>query len=324
MDAIDPYRVARRVGRSGLLPAELRSDLYEHPVHGVVTPAYLGVDPVAKRIAVAVALMGPRNALGGWASLLVQGNRWFDGRGPTGVDRDVLIHCLPGSQLRARDGITPNEGRVCPSELVDRGSYAVTSLARAAYDEMRMADDLRGAVVALDMAISTTSGVPHTTLDEVVVVVGAHHKTRGIAQARRALALGSDRSASPWETRTRLVAQLDVGIEGLLVNVPVFGPSGEFLGVADLIDPRTGLIIESDGAHHRGAQQHAADNVREEAFERAGAVVCRVTSSDHGNRWPLVGRIAAAWRDAQRVTSRTWTLEKPPWWHASRAGRRWA
>jgi hypothetical protein len=306
MEPIDPYSLARRVGTSGVPRSDLRSGLYDRPLHGVVRPTYVSVDPVAARIGVAVALMGPHNALGGWASLNIRGNHWFDGRDRDGGDREVMIHCLPGSQLRVRDGIVPTEGRVHPSEIEQLGPCAASTLARAAYDEMRLARSVREAVVVLDMAITTTTDVPHTTLDEVVGVVEAHHKTRGIAQARRALALASDRSASPWETRTRLVAQLDAGIEGLLVNVPVFTLGGELIGIADLFDPRTGLVIESDGSQH------------------AGCVVCRVVSLDHGRRWPLVGRIAAAHRDAKRSTVKGWTLEKPGWWHTWPPARRWA
>ncbi|MET0821443.1 MAG: hypothetical protein ABWY58_10790 [Aeromicrobium sp.] len=327
MDPIDPYLVARRVRRAtqlGVPAAELRTDLYEHVAHGVVAPAYLGVDPLASRISIAIALMGSANALGGWASLHVRGNTWFDGSAPDGTDRDVLVHCRPGSQLRVRNGIRPSQGVLRPVEVEMLGPYAATTMARATYDEMLVASHLREAVVVLDMATSTTSGVPHTTLDQVVSVVDAHHKTRGIAQARSALALSSSRSASPWETRTRLVAQLDVGIEGLLVNVPVFTLSGELIGIADLFDPRTGLVIESDGSHHRGIEQHADDNVREEGFERAGCVVCRVVSLDHSRRWPLVGRIAAAHRDAKTSTARGWTLDKPDWWHTWPAAQRWA
>lgn len=235
-----------------------------------------------------------------------------------------MVHCLPGSQLRVRPGIEPSEGRLHPDEVVHPGSYAVTTMARAVYDEMRVAPNVREAVVALDMATSTTAGLPHTTLEEVLHVVDAHHKTRGIVQARRALAMSSSRSASPWETRTRLLAELDVGLTGLLVNVPVFDLDGALLGVADLIDPATGLVIESDGGHHREAGQHTEDNVREERFERAGAVVCRVTSIDHRARWATVGRIAAAQRDAVRSSRRTWTLDQPDWWTHSHAAQRWA
>lgn len=327
MDGIDPTRVSLRVARArelGLTPAELRSSLYDHPSHGIVTPRYLSVDPTAARISEAVALMGPANALGGWASLWRQGNSWFDGTDRQGDDRDVLVHCRPGSQLRVRQGMRPSEGALRPDEVVSLDGYDVTSMARAAYDEMRLARGVREAIVVLDMATSTTSGVSHTSIDDVHKVVEAHRKTRGIAQVRRALPLGDSRSASPWETRTRLVAQLDVGIVRVRVNAPVFDRWGKLLGVADLIDPETGLVIETDGSEHHQPVQHAEDNVREEKFERAGAVVCRISPRDHQDRWAVTGRIAAAQRDAVRSSTRDWTLEQPDWWRAWPTARHWA
>jgi hypothetical protein len=268
--------------------------------------------------------MGRANVLGGWASLWAQGNRWFDGFDRGGDPRDVLIHCLAGSQLRVRPGIIPSQADLHPDEVDSLAHYDVATLARSAYDEMRVAGSLRDAVVVLDMAVSTTSGVAHTTLAAVRRVVESHHKTRGIVQARNALDLGTSRSASPWETRTRLLAQLDVGITSLQVNVPVFDLFGTLLGIADLIDPETGLVIESDGSGHREAQKHTDDNVREEKFERAGLVVCRVTSLDHAHRWATVGRINSAWADAGRMRKRLWTLEQPDWWASWLPARRWA
>ncbi|MDX6233046.1 MAG: hypothetical protein QOH68_2046 [Nocardioidaceae bacterium] len=327
MDPIDPTLVSLRVKRAqelGFSPGQLRGDQWQHVAHGVVRPAYFAVDPTAARVADAVALMGRANVLGGWASLWAQGNRWFDGFDRGGDPRDVLIHCLAGSQLRVRPGIIPSQADLHPDEVDSLAHYDVATLARSAYDEMRVAGSLRDAVVVLDMAVSTTSGVAHTTLAAVRRVVESHHKTRGIVQARNALDLGTSRSASPWETRTRLLAQLDVGITSLQVNVPVFDLFGTLLGIADLIDPETGLVIESDGSGHREAQKHTDDNVREEKFERAGLVVCRVTSLDHAHRWATVGRINSAWADAGRMRKRLWTLEQPDWWASWLPARRWA
>lgn len=321
MDAIDPTLISLRVSRAlalGFTPGQLRGDLYEHPAHGIVRPRYFSVDPVTANVGDAVALMGQSNVLGGWASLLVQGNHWFDAQ-----ERDILIHCLKGSQLRVRPGIRPNEGLLFADEIVSLEHYEVSTLARAAYDEMRLARNLREAVVVLDMATSRTSEMPHTTIDAVHRVLTSHHKTRGIVQARRALELGDSRAASPWETRTRLLAQLDADIVGLRANTPVFDFHGSLLGVVDLIDPHTGLVLESDGSDHRELARHTDDNAREERLERAGAVVCRVTSLDHRRTSATVARIRAAQRDAAQSPKRLWTLEKPDWWHTWPPGRRW-
>ena len=200
---------------------------------------------------------------------------------------------------------------------------AVTTLARAVYDQALDARGVRETVVVIDMGVSRVISQARTTLANIHRLVERHHKTRGIVRVRNALALATDRSASPWETRTRMLASLDADINGLLQNVPVFNLAGDLLGIADLIDPETGLVIESDGAHHREAEQHTDDNRREERFERANAVVCRVTALDHRDRWNTVARIRQAYLDAARQTNRSWTLEKPDWWWRWEPGRRW-
>jgi len=212
-----------------------------------------------------------------------------------------------------------------PDETLVFEDVPVTTLARAVYDQALDAGSLREAVVTIDMGVSRVVAQARTTLANVERLLERHRKTRGITQVRKALALATDRSASPWESRTRLLAVLDADIDGLLANVPVFDLAGDLLGVADLIDPETGLIIESDGSHHREAEQHTDDNRREERFERAKAVVCRVTALDHRarDRWRTVARVRQANLDAARQTNRSWTLEKPDWWWRWEPGRRW-
>lgn len=321
-----PFVVPQRsatVLAGGATPDELRGPRYERRSHGLLLPANVEGDPVLMRIADAVGLMTSSCLLGGWASLRAQGNIWFDGLDANGNERLAMVHCLPGSQLRHRSIIRAFRGVVHPDEVVDFENYSLTTMARAAFDEMRMAKSVREAVVILDMATSTTIARPHTTIERVERVFLSHHKVRGLVQARKALALGSTRSASPWETRTRLIAELDAGVPRLTVNVPIFDPYGNLLGIADLLDEEAGLVIESDGAHHRENESHTEDNRREEKFERSGLVVSRVTSLDHKDRWRTVGRIAAARRDAVATTKHEWTTAKPDWWSTWEPGRRW-
>jgi len=302
-------------------PDELRGPHWEQRAHGLWRPAGLAVAEADGRVADAIGLMTPGCALGGWASLRFQGNDGFDGGVPS--PRPALVHCGEGAQLRRRGVLEPCRTAVWPHEVIDHGGVPVTTMARAVYDEMRLAPGLRAAVEVLDLAVSRVSGAAHTSLRAVEQVVESHRKTRGIVQAKKALLLGSERSASPLETRTRLVAHLDAGLTGLLVNVPVFGPADELLGVVDLIDPETGLVIETDGAHHREAAAHAADNVREEALERAGLVVVRVSALDLRDRPALVRRLLGAQRHARAGTRRAWHLEPPGWWSSWGPGKRW-
>lgn len=308
---------------SGATRDEIRGPRYERRSHGLHLPAGVEGDPVLMRVADAVGLMTSSCLLGGWASLRAQGNTWFDGLDAYGTKRRALIHCQLGSQLRHRSIVQPFRGLVHPDEIIEFENFSLTTMARAAFDEMRMATNVREAVVNLDMATSTTIARPHTTIERVAGVIQSHHKVRGLVQARNALALGSARSASPWETRTRLIAELDAGVPRLAVNVPVFDKLGGLLGIADLLDEQSGLVIESDGAHHRDSETHTEDNRREEKFERSGLVVSRITSMDHRDRWSTVGRIAAARRDALASTKCEWTTAKPDWWNTWVPGRRW-
>lgn len=323
---IDPTRLSMRAGdavQSGYSRKQLRGSGWIKPFTGVVRPADAEAEPVMLRLSDAIALLTPGCVLGGWAALAMQGNLWFSGQQRDGAERDVLVHCLPGAQLRRRAGVRPFRGLLHPDEAIDLEHVTVTTIARSAFDEMCVAGSVREAVVALDLSVTTTAQVPHTSIAAVERVVSVHHKVRGLVRARRALALASSRSASPWETRTRLLAELDAGITGLLVNVPVFDLGGRLLGVADLLDEATGLVIESDGADHREAERHTDDNRREERFERAGMVVCRVTSLDHGDRFGTAARLTAGRGDAARSARRAWTLEKPDWWWRWASGRRW-
>ncbi len=317
-----PQRSVRLLAQ-GATAQQLRGSSYERRSHGLLLPAGVDGDPVLMRVADAIGLLTGGCILGGWAALRAQGNSWFDGLDPAGVPRPALVHCLPGSQLRHRSVLQPFRGLLHPDEVIDFETYSLTTMARAAFDEMRMARSMREAVVVLDLATSTTTGMPHTTIGRIEQVISSHHKVRGLVQAREALAWGSTRTASPWETRTRLVAHIDADVRGLRVNVPIFSPFGRILGIADLLDEDAGLVIESDGGHHREGEQHTDDNVREEDFERSGLVVVRVTSLDHQHRWRTVGRITAARRDALRAIKREWTTTKPEWWWSWAPGRRW-
>ncbi len=223
---MDPSRTAMRASVAiarGATRGELRGPQWVQVGHGLVKPAGLVEDATWARISAATGLMTDGCSLGGWASLRAQGNHWFDGR--VGMsDRPALIHCRPGARIRRRDGVQTFRGLLFPDEVIHLDDLEVTTMARAAFDEMRMASNVRDAVVALDMATSTTAQVPHTTLARVEQVILSHHKVRGLVQARHALLLGSSRSASPLESRTRLLAELDVGITHLGGQRPSLRP----------------------------------------------------------------------------------------------------
>jgi hypothetical protein len=307
----------------GATPDELRGPGWVRRGHGLMRETIADDIEGYAQLSDALALLTKDSAIGGWAALMLQGNWWFDGARQDGTMRPVTVMCGPHSQLRRRRGIEPFRGLVHPDEVVRLDRLRLATMARACFDEMRMAPSWREAVVALDMATSTTSGASHCSLDAVTTVIKSHHKMRGIVQARRALAFAAPRSASPLETRTRLVAVRDADLGPFTINVPIFSRGGELLGVADLLDEATGLVIESDGALHRDIGQHTDDNIREERFERAGLVVTRVTALDHRDRITLAARMRAAARHARNVHHREWTTTAPDWWTRWSGAGRW-
>lgn len=237
----------------------------------------------------------------------------------------MTILCGPGSDLRDRPGLRPSERRFLPGEFIDLGDLVASTMARATYDDMLDAPNRIESLVVVEMATSTVIKQARTPVDNVQGVFNAHVKTPGRVQARWALERMTTRSASPWETRTRVLATEALGIENWLVNVPIFDEHEKLLGIPDSTDPESGLMVESDGADHRKIEVHNNDNVREESFENHGSAVVRVGSAQHSHaeRQTTIERIRCGRDLANSVGPCTWTTRKPAWWWEWPPGRRW-
>lgn len=306
----------------GATPGELRRA--RHPYRSIVSPVGPDEDTPEMRIANVVPMMTDTSVLTGWAAAYLQGVRMLDGRDKHYRELPIVIASPEAGQHRRRSDIEPTRRSVLPGEWVRFGGVNVATIARAAYDLALDAPDLREAIVSIDMCTSSVLGHGRTTLANVRGLLERHVKTRGIVKARKAVELASPRSASPWESRTRDVAQRIAGIETLKVNVPVFDLHGNLAGVADLLDEDAGFVIESDGSGHREELVHADDNAREEGFERLGLFVSRVGSVDHRDERALVDRLASGRLHARMShQARSWTLKKPDWWWRWAPGRRW-
>ncbi len=314
-----------RLIRLGLTPHELRQPVWRHPFRGVARLAGQDDDHPRLRILDAAALLPPCGALGGWASLYWQGVAYVDGIRDSGAPVPVRLHTCAEHRMVRRPGVDPTRKRLFVGETWEWDGQRVTTLARAVYDEMCVSPTIEEAVVALDMTVSRVAEGSRTSLGSVRTLVDRHRKTRGILVARAALDLASERSASPFETRTRLA--VGEAFPGLVatVNRPVFDRAGRLLGIADLADPLAGIVLESDGAAHRSLDRQTGDNRRTNAYEGAGLVVVRVTSYDLRAVLSLHRRLHEAYerargRDPQRDG---WTFLPPAWWPRSALAERW-
>jgi hypothetical protein len=254
--------------------------------------------------------------------MYVQGVARIDGLDRVGRLLDVLLHTCEQHRLINRSGIRPTRTVLLPDEWEEYDGHRLTTIARAAYDEMCRAPTLTEAVVILDLAVSRVNGGARTTIDAVRYVVTRHKKTRGIRRARAAVELASDRSASQFETRTRLLVIPALPGTDFVINRPVFDRQGKLLGIPDLLDTRSGLVVESDGAQHGSIDGRTGDHQRDDLFEGHGLTVARVTPQHHGNPTALLARLRLDHRRAQHRQPR-WTLEEPEWWRTSRLALRW-
>lgn len=308
----------------GLSKRRLQSKAWARPHWGITRAAVDDPHVPHVRIADIVPILLPGCHIGGWAAAFLQGVRYLDGGQQPPHLWDVLVHTTTEHRLRPRAGMRTTRRAVHANEITEIGRAPVTTIARAAYDMALDARNLHAAVLAYDMCLSTTTGHAHTTPANLEKVLSSHHKTRGIQRARRAFELSSTRSASPSETRTRMIAVLEARIEDWMVNAPVFDTSGDLLGIVDLLNPETGLVLETDGAHHLVESTYAADNHRQAGLERVGLTVLRISRSDHRDNARTAGRIRAAYEHLRREPRRSrWTIEKPQWWTAWEHAQRW-
>ena len=296
-------------GRTGPTRGKAQGPHWRRSSAGFYVPSSVDATVSSQRIVEAAVLLPPDGAVTGWASLHLRGAFFLDGQ-RYGVLLPVPLTIGPGQSRRKRGGIRFLEDRVGPVERVF--GIPCTPPLRALFDEMRLSDDMRDAVVAVDMAAA--AGL--VTIPDLRGFVAGHAGWDGVPVARQALDLADEGSASTPETCYRLVWELDAGLPRPLVNQPVFDLRGRLLGYPDLLDPIAGLVGEYDGDDHRRAARHSSDVGREAWFRDVGLEVTRATGADVRDRLALAARVRAARARArfEPPERRLWTLTPPPGW----------
>jgi hypothetical protein len=244
--------------------------------------------------------------VGGWAAAHLLGATEMDGLAEDGRTRlPVLLY--PGQRMRSRSGIELSRLGLAAADVVDVDGVPVTSPVRTVFDLGRRAGGLRDAVVAVDQALRCLD----VDKDQLQEYIDASPRGQGMPLLRRAMPLVNPRSRSRPESRLRLVWVLDARLPAPLVNPEASNGHGRLLGLPDLLDPSSGLVGEYDGAQHRELDEHTADNIREEGFERVALTVVRATSCDLPGPL-LVARLRAGHRDAVRTPRGPWTAVERP------------
>ncbi|WP_203337137.1 hypothetical protein [Nocardioides limicola] len=254
-------------------------------------------------------LLPAGGAVTGWAACRLHGVNLLDGLatdGRTPLPVPLLVG-RAGTGHKGHDGVRLLYAD--PGEVEHRHGIPVVSIERAVCDAMWLTHDLREAVVVMDMAAAARL----TSITRVRDAVAARPRATGVILARQALTLANERSASPNETRTRLIWVLDAGLPSPLANCAVHGARGQLLGIADLLDVEAGLAVEYDGADHRDVRRHSRDVRKESAFREHGIEVVRVTGPDLADRGAVAARLIAARARArfEPVARRSWRAALP-------------
>jgi hypothetical protein len=264
---------------NGVTEAELRAGLWAqvHPRRY----AWAATQPEhpRQRALVAASVCPDDGALGGWAAAFLLGARQLDGSTPDPDEFVPALVCMPRMRRRPWwDGVRPFRSELDAADVADVGGVRVTSPLRTAFDLARLASSLTEAVVALDVMARDLDVDP----GEVRAYAAERRRWRGTPRARAATGLVDARSASPQESRFRMLWVLDAGLPRPLCNWPVEDGAGNLLGVVDLLDVDAATAGEYDGAEHAAPERRSLDYARQEDLERHRLTVVRAAGPDLG------------------------------------------
>lgn len=155
-------------------------------------------------------------------------------------------------------------------------------------------------------AVSMLDGALHARRisdDDMALVLTHLRRRRGVVRARRRVSEADGRSASPLETRIRLVCT-DGGVAPEEVQFPVLDEQGYLLAVADLAWPSRKVIVEADGRLVHGEPGALyRDRLRQNELAARGWTVVRFTWADLARPGYVVNAVRRALAAAERPYS---------------------
>jgi hypothetical protein len=296
-------------GKAGPTPRQAAGTRWRQTSRGYYVPAWVDGTNPHQRIIEASVLVPEGGAITGWPVLHVHRARWSDGTTADGSIRDVPV-ITPGHCRRSQRGLAFCAESLRSEDVEVRRGVRFTTAVHAVLFEICRADHVREAVRWIDVAAAADL----VSLEELRRHIELFPRRPGIRQAREAAALGVENCWSPTETEMRLIWQLDLGIDGLLCNHPVFDLDGRHIGTPDLIDVEAGLVGEYDSELHW--EKRSGDLEREAAFRRVGLEYVAMATGDRADPTAVKERTEEARSRALAAAGspRSWTVEPPRWW----------
>ncbi|MGA9869723.1 MAG: hypothetical protein WBQ44_01050 [Rhodococcus sp. (in: high G+C Gram-positive bacteria)] len=182
-----------------------------------------------------------------------------------------------------------------PADLTEVDGFPVTTPARTVVDLARTLA-LTPAVCVGDAALRTGA----TTRHDIDRALAESRNRTGIARARQAAAMMSDRSDSVGETRSRMLLDT-LPLPPPLLGQWVYDEIGIPIGRASFLYPDHGVLGEFEGQGRFGAHPapwSAQDERRRDDFRSLGWVVVQWNWSDLSNPRELTDRVARAFVSA--------------------------
>lgn len=278
----------------GITPSMLRGRRFRRVLHDVYVAADVPVDH--ELICRAARLVAPTGTFSHSSAALLHGL-------PLGLQepwpRRPHVTTCAGDPVPDPRGLTVHTLKLPRWHVTASALGPVTTAARTFVD--RAAELTLEDLVALGDAML---GRRLTTQEELASLIGWAERRRGVVRARRALGLLEPRSASPMESRLRLLLVL-AGLPHPEVNAPVCDEDGGWLAEADLLYRALRIVIEYDGRVHLGDVQRRADLRRRNLLTGADYLVLHFTADDVLRHPELVVQ-----QVTQAIAHQTWRLDQ--------------
>jgi len=272
-----PFRGSEAVARSVLTRSRLRGPGFRRLFPDVYVPVGLEMDHVTWCRA-ALLYVCPAAISGPSAAAL------FGVTDMTGTPIEVTVsparRVQPLNLLVVRSRLTDSDLRQVSGLMVTTPERTVFDLAR------RLGRD--DAVVAIDAMLHRHL----TTADDCAAYALDNFTLPGSRRVIAVLHLVDKRSASPMESRLRLVF-VDAGLPRPESQVDVRDATGGLIAWLDFAYRDWRIGIEYDGDHHRDRSTFRRDIARMNALAALGWTIIRVTADDIRNPANLIAQLTA-------------------------------
>ncbi|MDP9794635.1 hypothetical protein J2S43_003147 [Catenuloplanes nepalensis] len=264
-----PFRRRDAVAAGLVTPAQLSGPAWQRLYQGVyVDAAVYRSDDHHMWCEAALLAAPPASAIGALSAAYLWGVDLLRSGSP------VTVVVPANRRPREQPRLSVVRAELPPGQVEVLGGVRLTTPDRTAFDLGRGPDRV-AAVVAVDAMLHRRL----VTVEGVAALASRHPGWPGVSRMREVLAIAEPGSASPMETRLRLII-VDGGLPRPVAQHEVRTPEGRFIGRVDLAYPELRIVLEYEGDHHRDPATYRNDIARFNRFQAAGWTALRFTADD--------------------------------------------